>query len=62
VQALKAHVKNQIDAVAGLQTEYFDIVDGNSLQSIQNWEETEYPVGCIAVFSGEVRLIDNITY
>jgi pantoate--beta-alanine ligase len=62
VQALKTWVQDQINAVPGLQTEYFDIVDGLSLQSVQNWEDTAYPVGCIAVFAGEVRLIDNITY
>ncbi|MDU1904139.1 MAG: pantoate--beta-alanine ligase [Dysgonomonas sp.] len=45
-----------------LEVEYFEIVDGNSLQPIKNWEETSYAVGCIAVFCGDVRLIDNITY
>jgi pantoate--beta-alanine ligase len=62
VQALKIWVKEQIDNVSGLQLEYFEIVDGNSLQSIEKWEETTYPVGCIAVFAGKVRLIDNTVY
>ncbi len=62
VDALKLWVINQINLQPELQTEYFDIVDGFTLQSIQNWEDTEYPVGCIAVFAGEVRLIDNISY
>jgi pantoate--beta-alanine ligase len=62
VQALKKEVINTINAYPELQTEYFDIVDGNTLQSIADWGETEYPVGCIAVYAGEVRLIDNLNY
>jgi pantoate--beta-alanine ligase len=53
---------NTIDTHPELRTEYFDIVDGNTLQSIADWKETEYPVGCIAVYAGEVRLIDNMNY
>ena len=55
-------VENAIAASKGLRLEYFEIVDGNSLQKIANWEDTEYAVGCITVFCGEVRLIDNIKY
>jgi hypothetical protein len=28
----------------------------------KNWEDTDYIVGCITVFCGDVRLIDNIKY
>ena len=62
VQSLKAWVIDKINTIPELKTEYFDIVDGLTLQSVQDWEDTEYPVGCIAVFAGEVRLIDNISY
>ena len=55
-------VSNNINDIEDLTVEYFDIVDGNSLESINNWDDTSYAVGCIAVFCGEVRLIDNITY
>lgn len=65
----KASVLDTINAVAekinsfeGLRVEYFDIVDGDTLQSIKDWDESEYIVGCIAVFCGQVRLIDNIVY
>lgn len=44
------------------RVEYFDIVNQDTLQSIDNWAETANPIGCIAVYCGEVRLIDNITY
>ena len=42
--------------------EYFEIVDGNTLQAVQSWEESTYIVGCIALFCGKIRLIDNIRY
>ena len=62
VEALKLWVIEQINVHSELQIEYFEIVDGVTLQSIQNWEDTKYPVGCIAVFAGTTRLIDNISY
>lgn len=62
VSETKKMVEDAIDAAPGLQLEYFEIVDGNSLQEITNWEDTSYAVGCITVFCGEVRLIDNIKY
>ena len=42
--------------------EYFEIVDGDTLQPVENWEDSSHLVGCIAVFCGPVRLIDNIIY
>lgn len=42
--------------------EYFEIVDGDTLQPVEHWEESSHIVGCIAVFCGTVRLIDNIVY
>jgi len=62
VPDLKREVTNRINAAPGLQVEYFEIVAGSTLQPIEKWEDTNYPVGCIAVFAGEVRLIDNVTY
>lgn len=55
-------VEKAIANSEGLELEYFELVDGTTLQKISNWEETNYAVGCITVFCGEVRLIDNIKY
>lgn len=52
----------EIDSVPGLETEYFQIVDGHTCQPIARWEETDMPVGCITVYAGDVRLIDNIKF
>lgn len=55
-------VESSIEKAEGLELEYFEIVDGNTLQPVSTWEESAYIVGCITVFCGEVRLIDNIKY
>lgn len=46
----------------GLEVEYYDIVNGDTLQSINKWEDADYVVGCITVYCGSVRLIDNIRF
>lgn len=62
VQEVIDYVVNTINQVPEMDVEYFEIVDGNTMQPIQNWSDTTYPVGCITVYCGEVRLIDNIKY
>lgn len=56
------YVIDNINKHKGLDVEYFEIVDGNSLQEVNNWSDSNYIVGCITVFCGDVRLIDNIIY
>lgn len=51
-----------VNTFEGLEVEYFDIVDGYTLQSINDWNDSSYIVGCIVVYCGDVRLIDNIIY
>lgn len=53
---------SEIDAIDGLSTEYFQIVNGHDCQPISAWEQTDMPVGCITVYAGDVRLIDNIKF
>ncbi len=57
-------VVNTINAVDGLEVEYFSIVDGNTLQDIAAWDDSPYVVGCITVYCGKtpIRLIDHIKY
>lgn len=57
-----AHVVELINAVAGLETEYFQIVDGPTCLPIADWTESRQPVGCVTVYAGDVRLIDNIKF
>ncbi|MDR2037089.1 MAG: pantoate--beta-alanine ligase [Bacteroidales bacterium] len=58
---LKEWVINQINRSEELNVEYFDIVDRESLQPAIIYQENALQ-GCIAVFAGKVRLIDNIAY
>lgn len=62
VQEVIAFVVDAINQVSEMEVEYFEIVDGHTMQPIQNWSDTNYPVGCITAYCGEVRLIDNIKY
>lgn len=55
-------VVDQLNAIDQLRVEYYEIVDANSLERVKNWEESPRIQGCITVFCGEVRLIDNIAY
>lgn len=61
-EGLTDWVVAQVNSVPGLEVEYFGIADGDTLQSISSWGDSDYVVGCIAVYCGEVRLIDNIRY
>lgn len=60
--ATKAFVEDMINDTPGLELEYYQIVDGNTLLEIGEWKDSDYVVGCIALFCGNVRLIDNIKY
>lgn len=62
VEEVIDYVVNTINSDPVMEVEYYEIVDGNTLESIKNWSDTDYPVGCITVYCGEVRLIDNIKY
>ena len=58
----KEMVEQAIADTEGLELEYYEIVDGNTLQTVTAWDEADYIVGCITVYCGKVRLIDNIKY
>lgn len=57
-------VVEQINAVEGLEVQYFSIVDGDTLIDVPSWEAADSIVGCITVFCGSkpIRLIDHIRY
>ncbi len=57
-------VVDSINAVPRLEVQYYEIVDGGSLLSLQNWDDSDFVVGCVTVFCGHrpVRLIDNVKY
>ncbi|MDO4691605.1 MAG: pantoate--beta-alanine ligase [Porphyromonadaceae bacterium] len=55
-------VTDQLNAIDQLRVEYYEIIDANTLERVKNWDGSPRIQGCITVFCGEVRLIDNIAY
>ena len=64
VQQTHDYVVDAINAIDGLQVQYYSIVDGDSLAEVNSWQDAESIVGCITVFCGSqpIRLIDHIRY
>ena len=62
VKEVVDYVIRTINSVPEMEVEYYEIVDGSSMQPVREWADTTCPVGCITVYCGNVRLIDNIAY
>lgn len=62
VRATHDMVVERLDAIPEMRVEYFEIVDARTLSPIEEWDESPEIRGCITVFNGKVRLIDNICY
>lgn len=64
LEETRRYVVDSLNAVVGLEVQYFDIVDGISLQALAGWDDSDYIVGCITVFCGvqPIRLIDHVKY
>ncbi|MBO4612309.1 MAG: pantoate--beta-alanine ligase [Bacteroidaceae bacterium] len=64
VQEVHDKVVSDINAVPGLEVQYYSIVDGQTLADVRSWDESSDIVGCITVFCGSqpIRLIDHIRY
>lgn len=62
VAETKEWVVAQVNSYDAMEVEYYEIVDALSMQPIADWNEAKQAVGCITVYLGDVRLIDNIKY
>lgn len=63
VGEVKQWVKEEIDRQPFMTTEYYEIVNPLTMQPTDSWMTPDGPaVGCVTVYCGDVRLIDNITY
>lgn len=62
LQATRDMVTEYLDAIPGMRVEYFEIIDAETMAPVEDWSEAVWVVGCITVYCGAVRLIDNITY
>lgn len=59
VAQVQQRVIDTINAVEGLEVEYYEIVDQSTLLPTNTFE---HAIGCVTVYCGPVRLIDNIKY
>ena len=59
VAQVQQRVIDTINAIDGLEVEYYEIVDKTTLQPTSTFDNA---IGCITVYCGPVRLIDNIQY
>jgi len=59
VASVQQRVIDTINAVPGLEVEYYEIVDQSSLLTTDTFN---HAIGCVTVYCGPVRLIDNIKY
>ena len=57
VQEVQQQVIDAINAVPGLEVEYYEIVDQTTLLPTDTFRNA---IGCVTVYCGPVRLIDNI--
>jgi pantoate--beta-alanine ligase len=62
VSEVKNSVIEKLNAIKFLEVEYYEIVDALTMQPITEWLPEGQSVGCITVYCGDVRLIDNIKY
>ena len=59
VEDVRQRVIDTINAVDGLEVEYYEIVDQTTLLPTDTFR---HAIGCVTVYCGPVRLIDNIKY
>lgn len=59
VASIQQRVIDTINAVEGLEVEYYEIVDQSTLLPTDTFN---HAIGCVTVYCGPVRLIDNIKY
>ncbi len=60
VNELLTWAVRKIEEHPGFRVEYLEIADNETLMPVENWDNLARDVAFVAVFVGDVRLIDNI--
>lgn len=59
VNSIKGFITSHLDNIEGIEVEYFEISDFETLQPVNELSERKTAL-CIAAFMGKTRLIDNV--
>lgn len=62
LEEVKRNVIDKINAFPEMEVEYYEIVNAADMQPVAGWGDCKEAVGCITVYLGDIRLIDNIKY
>ena len=57
---VKTYAEEQLKKIPRTKLEYFEIVNVKTLQPITAWSDCPKRVACVAIWLGDVRLIDNV--
>jgi pantoate--beta-alanine ligase len=57
---IKDYIEHLFHKTSNTKLEYFEIVDMYTLKPIKTWVESKNIIACIAVYFGNIRLIDNM--
>jgi pantoate--beta-alanine ligase len=59
VDGLKTLIQMRVAAIPEARPEYVEFADANTLVPISHWSSSESCILCVAVYLGDIRLIDN---
>ncbi len=59
-QGISGLVSTYIELNPELRVEYAQVVDTITLQPLIEWNDASHAILCVAVFAGDIRLIDNL--
>ena len=62
IEQVKLAIENSFLNDPNLNLEYFEISNPVTLEASKKWSDSKTHIACIAVFAGEIRLIDNILF
>ena len=57
---VKRMVNTMVESASDVRLDYFELADSKNLNLLENVEQSERPILCIAGYVGDIRLIDNM--
>lgn len=62
ISILKKSYIDILNSIENVHVDYLDIVDYQTLESLKGWNSKDQNLGILAVYVGNVRLIDNLLF